>query len=337
MVQNEPRTPAVSKGEAAVVGQRVIIGFFLICMVVGLFLVDAWLSGLALADPQAQGLVDWRGLLLHGGLLTLTTAVLVLAATYEALGMAQVAGVKPAVGWAMLISVVLTIHPWVAYHVRGLSPDALGLIILTIALIGSVAAIMLRKQTDGAIQDIASTWLAGVYLGLLASFAVRIRQEVPGGAGAWVVLWFIAVVKFTDIFAYGTGMAVGRHRLIPWLSPGKTWEGLAGGLAGAALISVLLLCASVIIEIGGIRHDIGFGVYLAVGLLGALLGGIGQLGDLMESLLKRGAKQKDSAKLLPGFGGVFDLLDSPLLAAPAAWALVRLFQHLRLIGAAPAY
>lgn len=320
------------ESKAAIVRARVIIGFFLICAVVGLFYADAWLAGRAPAQP-AGGIVDWQGLALEGGLLTLLTAVLVMAATAETLMMCRSAGMNPAGGWAVLIAFLLTIHPWVASHVKGLEIDALGMWIVVVGLIGSGLAIMARRQTENAIQDIASTWFAAIYLGLLASFAVRIRVETGGSLGAWALLWFIGVVKFTDIFAYGTGMAVGRHKLIPWLSPGKTWEGLAGGLAGAAGIAVLLLYASVIIGIDPIQQSEPR-VYLWVGLIGALLGGIGQLGDLMESLLKRGAKRKDSASLLPGFGGVFDLLDSPLLAAPAAWALLR-FLILPLLGATP--
>lgn len=303
------------------VKQRVIIGAILLVGIVGLFWLDAQLSKLAPRTGDTSAMVNWQGLALHGGLITLVAAAMVVAATAETVVMCRGAGMRPAAGWAMLMSFLLTIHPWVARNVQGIAADRLVLWIIVIALIGSVAAIMARRQTEGAIQDIASTWFAAVYLGFLASFAVRMRQDVAGPAGAWLVLYFIAMVKFTDIFAYGTGMLIGRHKLIPWLSPGKTVEGLIGGLAGAALIAMLLAYGSVIIRTETIQHSVGPGVYVWAGLVGALLGGIGQIGDLMESLLKRGARQKDSARLLPGFGGVFDLLDSPLLAAPVAWAL----------------
>lgn len=309
-----------SKSKA--VKQRVIIGAILIAVVVGLFWADAWMARLAGGAGGIAGLVNWRGLALHGSLITLVAAVLVAMATGETVVMCRSAGMRPAAGWAVLCAFALTIHPWAARNINGLSTDRLAIWILVVALVGSVACVMARQQTDGAIQDIASTWFTAVYLGFLASFVVRMRQEIGGEAGAWAVVYFIAMVKFTDIFAYGTGMAVGRHKLIPWLSPGKTIEGLIGGLAGAALIAMLLLWGSVIIRIDTNRHPIvAPSVYVWVGLMGALLGGIGQIGDLMESLLKRGAKLKDSARLLPGFGGVFDLLDSPLLAAPVAWVL----------------
>ena len=316
------------ENKASMVRKRVIIGVILLAGVFGLFWADAEVSKLAPGGVSTRGaigqvfFVDWWGLALHGSLLTLVAAALVVAATAETIGMCRSAGMRPAGGWAVMMSILLTIHPWVIRNIQGLTTDRVLLWLVVVGLVGSVGAIMIRRQTDGAIQDIASTWFTAGYLGLLASFVVRMRQEVAGPGGAWLVLGFILVVKSTDIFAYGTGMAIGRHKLIPWLSPGKTVEGLMGGLVGAALIAMLLVWVSVIIGIDVIQHPIGPVTYAWAGLIGALLGGIGQVGDLMESLLKRGARQKDSAHLLPGYGGVFDLLDSPVLAGPVAWALV---------------
>jgi len=315
-------TEASDKSKATIVRQRVAIGAILIAAAIALFWADARLSRVA---PQTEGpawMINWQGLALHGGLLTLVAAGLVVAATAETIGMCRSAGMRPAGGWAVPMAVALTIHPWIARNVQGLSADRLAVWLLAIGLAGSVVAIMIRRQTAGAIQDVASTWFAAAYIGFLMSFAVRLRQEVGGAGGAWLVLYFLAAVKFTDIFAYGTGMAFGKHKLIAWLSPGKTVEGLIGGLVGAAIITILLLRGFVIIGIDTVEHPIAPGIYVWAGLIGALLGGIGQVGDLMESLLKRGASQKDSARLLPGFGGVFDLLDSVLLAAPAAWVLL---------------
>jgi phosphatidate cytidylyltransferase len=124
----------------------------------------------------------------------------------------------------------------------------------------------------------------------------------------------VAVVKAADIGAYATGRTLGRHKLIPWLSPGKTIEGFFGGLvfsgiAGACIAIYLRGPVPAVIAVGG-----GYGV---------ILGAIGQLGDLLESLLKRDAGVKDSGNV-PGFGGVLDILDSPLLAAPAAYWLLKL-------------
>jgi len=125
-------------------------------------------------------------------------------------------------------------------------------------------------------------------------------------------------VKFTDIGAYFGGRALGRHKLIPWLSPGKTWEGLFFGLLTAAAVGALLAR----------WMDLRRGYELPWwkgAIFGGVIGGIGQLGDLLESLMKRDAEVKDSGSLIPGFGGVLDVIDSPLLAAPFAYLLFSLF------------
>lgn len=320
---SDSNRPPEGERKTRIIKLRISIGTLLLVLVAGMFWFDAHLSSKLSAAPLPQGTVNWQGLLLGGGLVSAVAALLVLATAQEMIHFCRAAGTNPAGGLAVLFAPLLSIHPWIAANISGLTTDTLGLIILTVALIGSVVAIMVRRQSGGAIQNIATTYMSIAYVGLLAAFLVRIRQEVPGPLGAWVVLWVIAVVKFTDIFAYGTGMLIGRHKLIPWLSPGKTWEGLVGGLTGAGIIAVSLLYVSVIIPIDGIRPDIAPATYVAVGLMGALIGAVGQLGDLMESLMKRGAGCKDSASLLPGFGGVFDLLDSPLLAGPAAYVVVR--------------
>ena len=124
----------------------------------------------------------------------------------------------------------------------------------------------------------------------------------------------LLMVKFTDIGAYFGGRAFGRHKLIPWLSPGKTWEGLFFGLLTAGLVGALSRAA-------GFRNVPWWKGFI----FGVIIGGIGQLGDLLESLMKRDAEVKDSGQLVPGFGGILDIIDSPLLAAPFAYLLFSLF------------
>jgi len=302
------------------VKQRVAIGTGLIALLVGLVWLDARLSELR-PEPidLSPAAIDWRGLVFDGGLITLVAAALVLGVVVELARMVRAAGANPVTWWAALVGVLLTIHPHVAWHVVGADPQEVALLLLAAGLVGSVLAVMARKRTAGALMDVASTWFIATYCGYLASFAVRMRQEMPGGAGAWAVLYFIAVVKFADIFAYGTGLLFGRRKLAGWLSPGKTVEGFIGGLIGAMLTAVLLWWLGGIIE--GVQQVVS-GSWLHAAAIGLVLGGVGQVGDLMESLLKRGAEQKDSGRLLPGFGGLFDLLDSPLVAAPVAWLLL---------------
>jgi phosphatidate cytidylyltransferase len=121
---------------------------------------------------------------------------------------------------------------------------------------------------------------------------------------------FLTCVKFCDIGAYFTGRFLGRHLWVPSISPKKTWEGFFGGIVIAVIAASLFAQFSAIMGIG---RAVVFGVVAAV---------TGQLGDLLESMLKRDAGSKDSASLIPEFGGVLDLLDSVLVAAPFAYLVL---------------
>jgi phosphatidate cytidylyltransferase len=171
------------------------------------------------------------------------------------------------------------------------------------------------KQTQEAIHDMAGTVLAMLYLGGLGWFlmAIRVKHSPRFVGSTGVILMILLVVKFTDIGAYFGGRALGRHKLIPWLSPGKTWEGLLFGVLTAGLVG--MVCAS------RIEHLLWWEGFI----FGVVIGGIGQLGDLLESLMKRDAEVKDSGRLIPGFGGILDVIDSPLLAAPFAYLMFSLF------------
>lgn len=170
-----------------------------------------------------------------------------------------------------------------------------------------------HKNTQGVVAAAGGAMLSFVYLGLMFGFLLAIRRHHD----VWVLAWVIAVTKACDTGAYFTGRAVGRHKLIPWLSPGKTWEGLWGGVLASSLIGGIgmVLLAK---ENPGLEKMML--PPLANGLLaGAVFAVLGQIGDLIMSLFKRDAGLKDSGRLLPGFGGVLDVLDSPLLVAPAAY------------------
>jgi phosphatidate cytidylyltransferase len=157
--------------------------------------------------------------------------------------------------------------------------------------------------TSSVIANCGANYFVILYLGILSYFAVAIRIKF----GLWPLLMYIFVVKSTDIGAYTAGSLFGKHKFSPKISPGKTWEGLAGGLAGSILVAI--------------GFAAGFGIMdwpMAI-VFGICLAFIGQLGDLMESMIKRDAQQKDSANIVPGFGGILDIIDSPLAAAPFAY------------------
>jgi phosphatidate cytidylyltransferase len=171
------------------------------------------------------------------------------------------------------------------------------------------------QNVRGVMAATGGLLLVCVYAGILMAFWMLIRHD----HSAWVLVGAILTTKSCDIGAYFTGVSIGRHKLIPWLSPGKTWEGLLGGVAAAAAVGAGLALLSARLPQPA-DH-----IHWAVGLVGGVLVAlIGQFGDLAESLLKRDAGVKDSGTLLPGMGGVLDVLDSPLMAGPAVYWLLAL-------------
>ncbi len=168
------------------------------------------------------------------------------------------------------------------------------------------------KTVEGVVAATGGALLAYVYLGLMFGFLVAIRRE----HSVWSLLWVVMVTKACDIGAYFTGTAIGRHKLIPWLSPGKTWEGLAGG--------VVLSCVAGAAGAGLLgRASTPAGTIMIIAAAAGALGVIGQGGDLLESVLKRDAGVKDSGRSIPGFGGILDVIDSPLLVGPFAYWWLR--------------
>lgn len=181
-----------------------------------------------------------------------------------------------------------------------------------------IAGIIHYAPGRGESARIAGSIAASISIGLPLAFMVALRLEhLAGPHGPLVsmvpLVSLIAVVKAGDIAAYAVGSAVGRHRMAPSLSPGKTWEGAAASLAAS------LVAAWIVIErLDGFTASRPLGGWLTYGLL---VGVAGMLGDLAESLVKRDLAAKDSGRLLGGMGGFLDLIDSLLLAAPVAWLL----------------
>ena len=151
-----------------------------------------------------------------------------------------------------------------------------------------------------------------LYVGMPALALVWLRAEVPGGM--LHLIWLLAVICATDVCAYLVGRTVGGPKLAPRISPGKTWAGLLGGVAGASLLG------------GIVAQALGVGYWFAAGL-GACLAVVGQAGDLFESALKRRAGVKDSGHLIPGHGGLLDRIDGLVFAAPVFAGLIWLGLH----------
>jgi phosphatidate cytidylyltransferase len=197
-------------------------------------------------------------------------------------------------------------------------PGAAGAAIISMSAAAVLAFSMVfyarNRSVQGIVAAAGGALLAFVYLGLMFGAMLAIRRE----HSAFILLWALVVTKSCDIGAYFTGRAIGRHKLIPWLSPGKTWEGLWGGLAFSTLIAYLglLLLEKTI--------HISLPPWWACLVPGVLFGAVGQAGDLMESVFKRDAAIKDSGAVVPGMGGVLDVLDSVLLVSPLAYWWLRI-------------
>lgn len=284
-----------------------------------------WLDGVldAVAIPAAlRGWVADRETLPRGLALFLAACAISPLATLELAAILRANGVRASNGltWgAATVGLVVscTVPKWAG----GVESVALVSTAATVVLLGALAYYSRGHTVEGVVAAAAGAMLAFVYLGLMFGFVLAMRRS----HSEWVVFGVLAVTKSCDIGAYFTGRALGRRKLIPWLSPGKTWEGLFGGVAVSTALGALG---------AWLLRESDSSTRLAP-WQGALIGGslavAGQAGDLIASLLKRDAGMKDSSNRLPGYGGVLDVVDSPLLAAPVGYWLLLAFA-----GAAPA-
>ena len=173
-------------------------------------------------------------------------------------------------------------------------------------------------EAQRSLNAVATTVIGFVYIAFLFSFMAKLMY-VPaniidvadkGVPGAWLILWLIMVTKFTDMGAYITGSLIGKNKMIPHISPGKTWEGFYGALLWAQLAGCGLyaLLGDELSILGSWTHVVILGILLAL---------LAVVGDLAESIIKRCFGSKDSGKTLPGIGGALDLIDSLCFTAPA--------------------
>jgi phosphatidate cytidylyltransferase len=252
------------------------------------------------------------------GLLVLLIIVLPIA-TREVATLFAAEQVRPYGSISMLGSTSLVLHAFLTQFAsfRVFATSTLAFIIVGVMLLAALRRAF-KRETAEAIHHMAGTVLATLYLGGLGWFliALRVKQSPHFTGTTMTILMILLVVKFTDIGAYFGGRALGRHKLIPWLSPGKTWEGLFFGMLTAAAVGAA--CAPFIAGTYALPWWKG-------AIFGSVIGAIGQAGDLLESMMKRDADVKDSGKLVPGFGGILDIIDSPLLAAPFAYLMFSLF------------
>ena len=226
---------------------------------------------------------------------TILVAIWGLLAAFEFYRMVTASKVSPLTYFGLIWTLLFILSPHFDYAT--LIP-----FLLTSAVILSLIWLLLRRQKEGAFIGWAWTMGGILYIGWLLSYFVALRGLDDGRN--WVFLALFTTFA-SDTAAFFVGRALGKHHLAPRISPGKTWEGAIAGVFGAIIVSLLFTISS------PLQLPL---IYWQAILLGLLVSVFGQLGDLVESLLKRNMGVKESGKLIPGHGGVLDRIDSVVFA-----------------------
>ena len=173
-----------------------------------------------------------------------------------------------------------------------------------------------QKDFSKMLTGVGVTLLGPIYIAFLGGFLVATRMGFENHLylSTHLLGYFFLVLMGSDTGAYFTGKALGKHKLIPVISPGKTWEGLIGGFIVAAAFAALATC--------WFFPELPYPASIPLAIV---MSGVGVLGDLTESAMKRGAGAKDAASILPGHGGFLDRLDSLLLNAPILYYFARFY------------
>ena len=300
--------------------ERLISGNLIALAIIAVMVADAWLARFLPENWKVAGfsIEYWA---LHGALCTGLLVTLTALLTRELLAMARAHGFSPLRHATFVFAIGLVIGPYISYNLRETAryyDESWSGFWLAIALGYAFWMQAVRRGTAQVLINIATTMFLVFYAGGLIGFMAKLRMEVGGPEGAVLLLFSVFVMKMTDVGAFFTGMLFGRNKLIPWLSPKKTWEGLIGGIViaiGAAVGIGRLLVGFAVVP----THAAALQSWWVLPVFGFIMALFSIAGDLAGSLLKRDAQLKDSSRLIPGMGGMLDILDSTLLAAPAAW------------------
>ena len=250
-------------------------------------------------------LVTWR---LSPVYFTALVLIAVAVGQFEFYRMARARGINPNAVLGSVMGALIVLE----FYRPVLTGEGKVLFVTGCMLLIMLTRLFSRRPADGAIEDIASTFLGVFYVSLLFAFQVWI---ITGAEGRRWILFLYLVIWASDIGAYAIGIPFGRHRLYEKISPKKSIEGLVGAIAASA--GMALLCRLWFMPPGGP------GAVETI-MLGLLLAVVGTLGDLTESLFKRAAGVKDSGGIIPGHGGILDRMDSMMFAAPVLYYYLRI-------------
>lgn len=178
----------------------------------------------------------------------------------------------------------------------------------------SLLTVELFRNKGSAIFNLGSTFLGIFYIGIFSAALISLRELYADKLGAYLIISIFASIWIGDSAAYYGGITFGRHKLFPRVSPKKSWEGAIFGFIFS--VGTMILARVLMLD---------FLSWTNVLVIGVIIGIVGQIGDLVESLLKRDSEVKDSSSLIPGHGGFFDRFDSLLFSAPAIWLYLNYF------------
>ncbi len=327
-----------------IVIQRVWFGAVAIAFLLALFVSDHIVAQWA-TERSGVGMELFR----RGSVIPLMFLIVLGLGVAEMVRLLRAKGIRPFVAPAYILTLGLVVLPWLgpAGYLGDSIADREGLYWSVLGVGAAVLVVgfccVFRNNPTGTLQDGGATLLLVLYLGFLGSFGLQLRCGLnsPIHQGALLLLIIVLVTKSSDIGGYLVGSAIGRHRLIPAVSPGKSVEGAIGGLIASGLAAVLFawpgrfpITATQVPSrtwwiwnemtccFGNIFPGQGWAVVMKAFVFGTILSFFAQIGDLLESCFKRDAGIKDSGSVMPHYGGILDLVDSPLFALPVAWFLL---------------
>jgi phosphatidate cytidylyltransferase len=244
-------------------------------------------------------------------LLTLLSALTL----HEFYGLTEKMGARPFRWMGLVLSGLMTAGPfYLAFFLQeNYENTNLAANLLVLALLISCVRVLRERDAHNRVETVAATLGGLLYIPFMLQFLTGIlMRDNDSSANLSLCLWVIAVAKFCDVGALLTGLAIGRHKLAPNISPKKTWEGAVGGVLISAGVgaAIAFFAADLLPE--------SLTPALAA-LIAVPLAIVAIISDLLESVIKRRADAKDTGELIPGIGGAFDLTDSLILTAPVAY------------------
>ena len=238
--------------------------------------------------------------------------------TWEFYGLLEAGGMPTSKKWGITSGLLFVTATW--FHMTGSISNNLLWSILLLVIASNFFRILAYPNLRKGLESCMGTILGLVYVPLLWSFVVRLFLSGDLSKPGWAAFYVILCMKMADSGGYFFGTRFGKHKLAPVISPKKSWEGLAGGIVFCVVVNVLWWIVS--------KGHINSAIPLSLGhalVLGFLFPIVGTLGDLVESMFKRAVNVKDSNTMVYGLGGILDMIDSILFAAPMLYIYIELF------------